>query len=59
LKRLKFKGWPAWYFWGLIHIYFLIGVRSATVILLQWFWTYLTNRKPARLIIGSKNKDPD
>jgi len=29
LGFMKFKGWPAWYFWGLIHIYFLIGVRSA------------------------------
>ncbi len=52
LGKMKFKGWLAWYFWGFIHIYFLIGVRSATVVLLQWFWSYLTNKKPARIIIG-------
>lgn len=57
LGFMKFKGWPAWYFWGLIHIYFLIGVRSAWLILTQWFWTYLTRRKPARLIISSKAKN--
>lgn len=50
LGRIKLKGALAWWFWGLIHIYFLIDARSATVVLLQWFWTYLTRRKGARLI---------
>lgn len=50
LGRLKLKGALAWWFWGLIHIYFLIDARSATTVLLQWFWTYLTRKKGARLI---------
>lgn len=50
LGRFKLKGPLAWWFWGLIHIYFLIDARSATVVLLQWFWTYLTRKKGARLI---------
>jgi NADH dehydrogenase len=52
LGRFKLTGWPAWWFWGLAHIYFLIGVRAASLVLLQWFWTYLTRRKGARLITG-------
>lgn len=50
LGRFKLKGALAWWFWGLIHIYFLIDARSATTVLLQWFWTYLTRKKGARLI---------
>ena len=50
--RFKLKGWLAWWFWGLVHIYFLINARAATLVLLQWFWAYLTHKKGARLITG-------
>lgn len=50
--RFQLKGWLAWWFWGLIHIYFLINTRAATLVLLQWFWAYLTRKKGARLITG-------
>jgi len=59
LGWLRLKGWIGWWFWGLIHIYFLISVRTATVILLQWFWTYLTRRKGARLVTGLRPLFPD
>lgn len=52
LGWVRLRGWPAWWFWGLVHIYFLISVRAATLVLLQWFWIYLTRRKGARLITG-------
>ncbi len=50
--RFKLKGWPAWWFWGLVHIYFLINARAASLVLVQWFWAYLTRKKGARLITG-------
>ena len=50
--RFKLKGWLAWWFWGIAHIYFLIGVRSAMIVAMQWFWAYLTFGKGARLITG-------
>lgn len=56
LGKVRLKGWPAWWFWGLIHIYFLIGARSATVVLLQWFWSYLTRKKGARLINDKRSE---
>ena len=65
LGWLQLKGWIAWWFWGLVHIYFLISVRAATLVLMQWFWTYLTRRKGARLVTGlrplfpSKRRGPD
>jgi len=59
LGWLRLKGWIGWWFWGLIHIYFLISVRTASVILLHWFWTYLTRRKGARLVTGLRPLFPD
>lgn len=50
--RLRFKGWFAWWLWGLAHIYFLIGVRAPMIVATQWFWSYLTYGKGARLITG-------
>ncbi len=50
--RFKLKGWLAWWFWGLVHIYFLINARAASLVMVQWFWAYLTRKKGARLITG-------
>lgn len=55
---MKFKGWVAWFFWGGVHILFLIRARSAVVVGTQWFWSYLTNRKPARLITNKAFLSP-
>ncbi|HEX5419515.1 MAG TPA: NAD(P)/FAD-dependent oxidoreductase, partial [Gammaproteobacteria bacterium] len=48
--RLRLKGRLAWWFWGIVHIYFLIGARSRTVVALEWLWSYLTYDRGARLI---------
>ena len=50
--KLRFKGWFAWWLWGVAHIYFLIGVRAPFIVATQWFWSYLTYGKGARLITG-------
>jgi NADH:ubiquinone reductase (H+-translocating) len=50
--RLKLTGGIAWWFWGLAHIYFLIGVRAPMIVAVQWFWAYLTFGRGARLITG-------
>ncbi len=28
--RIKLRGAPAWWIWGIAHIYFLIGVRTGS-----------------------------
>ncbi len=48
--RLRFKGWLAWWFWGIVHIYFLINARSRMIVAVEWFWSYLTYDRGARLI---------
>ena len=51
--KLRFKGAFAWWLWGVAHIYFLIGVRAPLIVATQWFWSYLTYGKGARLITGA------
>ncbi len=48
--RIRFTGWPAWWFWGIVHIYFLISVRSRLLVAIQWLWSYLTFDQGARII---------
>ena len=50
--KMRFKGALAWWFWGVAHIYFLIGVRAPLIVAMQWFWSYITYGKGARLITG-------
>ncbi len=47
---LKLTGWPAWWLWGLAHIYFLIGLRYRLAVALSWLWIYATGQRSARLI---------
>jgi NADH dehydrogenase len=48
--RMRFTGRLAWWFWGIVHIYFLISVRSRLLVAIQWLWSYLTFDRGARLI---------
>lgn len=50
VRNLKVSGIIAWYLWVFIHIYFLIGFRNRVSVLLQWFWSYITFKKGARII---------
>ncbi|TPI57720.1 NAD(P)/FAD-dependent oxidoreductase [Mesorhizobium sp. B3-1-3] len=47
---IKLTGWPAWWLWGIAHIYFLIDFRNRLAVSLSWLWIYLTGQRSARLI---------
>lgn len=51
LRWIRLRGRLAWWFWGLVHIYFLINSRSRLTVAIQWLWSYLTFDRSARLII--------
>ena len=53
IGRLHVCGRPAWYLWVFVHIYFLVDFRNRMVVMMQWAWTYLTNRRGARLIMDN------
>jgi NADH dehydrogenase len=56
LPSLAFSGIFAWWFWLLLHIYFLIGFRSRLIVLINWAWAYFTYARGARIILGTQNE---
>jgi NADH dehydrogenase len=48
------SGFPAWFIWLTVHIYFLIGLRSRISVFAAWVWTYFTFTRGARLITGDQ-----
>jgi NADH dehydrogenase len=52
LGRLKLSGLPAWWFWLVIHIFFLIGFRNRLIVLINWAWAYWSYQRHARIILG-------
>jgi NADH:ubiquinone reductase (H+-translocating) len=50
LGRFHFHGRTAWVLWLFVHVLYLIGFRNRVAVLLQWFWSYLTFSRGARLI---------
>ena len=49
---LRLRGALAWWFWGLIHVAFLVDLRSRVSVMFDWIWAYLTFRSGTRLITG-------
>ena len=54
LPRLRLSGIFAWWFWLLLHIYFLIGFRSRLIVLINWAWAYFTYARAARIILNNE-----
>ncbi|MGG5817710.1 NAD(P)/FAD-dependent oxidoreductase [Falsiroseomonas sp. HW251] len=50
LDRVRLTGWIGWWFWGIAHVWYLIGFRSRVVVSFEWLWSYLTFQRGARLI---------
>jgi NADH dehydrogenase len=47
---LRLTGFSAWMAWLLVHIWYLIGFENRVLVMLRWFWAYVTFRRGARLI---------
>ena len=50
---LRLSGALAWWLWGAIHVFFLVGTRNRITVILNWVWSYITFRASTRLITGS------
>jgi NADH dehydrogenase len=50
LGKLELTGFIGWLFWSIAHIWVLIGFRSRVVVSFNWFWSYVTAQRGARLI---------
>ncbi|WP_082760194.1 NAD(P)/FAD-dependent oxidoreductase [Blastomonas sp. CCH6-A6] len=47
---LRLHGAPAWWLWGAVHIGFLAGFRNRAAVIVNWLWSYATQRAGIRLI---------
>jgi NADH dehydrogenase/putative oxidoreductase len=54
LGRLRLHGSLAWWFWGALHVGFLVGLRNRVSVLFDWAWSYLTFSGGTRLITGAR-----
>jgi NADH dehydrogenase len=46
----RLRGWFAWSFWALIHVYLLVGFQHRLLVAIQWAWKYVTYEQGSRLI---------
>ncbi len=58
-RRLRLRGWPAWWLWGVAHIYFLVSLRNRLIVVTQWLWSYFLFERGARLITGLRRNEPN
>jgi NADH:ubiquinone reductase (H+-translocating) len=54
---IRLTGLVGWWFWGIAHVWYLIGFRSRVVVSFEWLWSYLTRQRGARLITGRRQPE--
>jgi NADH dehydrogenase FAD-containing subunit len=52
--RVKVTGAAAWWLWGAVHVFFLVGVRNRLSVMLGWIWSYFTFDVGVRLITETR-----
>jgi NADH dehydrogenase len=52
--KFHFSGLLAWLAWLVIHLIFLVGFRNKFAVLFQWFYSYITYKRGARIVVNSK-----
>lgn len=55
--KLQFSGFIAWLAWCFIHVAYLVGFKNRLVVMMQWFFVFLTGQRGARLIYRSLDKE--
>jgi len=58
LKLTQLSGFPAWFIWIFVHIFYLVEFDNKVVVVTQWIWNYLTRNQGARLITGKDALPP-
>lgn len=56
LPHMHLKGFVAWLFWCVAHIYFLIGARNRIAVAFKWVWDFMTFQRGARLITDQRDQ---
>ncbi len=51
LGRFRFSGFFAWFVWMTVHLISLVGFRNKIIVLIDWFWNYISYDRATRLIL--------
>jgi len=54
IKGLHLSGLAAWTTWLVVHLFYLIGFENRVVVLVQWFFSFATHGRGARLITDTR-----
>lgn len=58
IGKFEFSGLLAWLAWLVIHLIFLVGFRNKVAVLFQWFYSYVTYKRGARIIVNQEHDAP-
>ncbi len=58
IGHFEFSGLLAWLAWLVIHLIFLVGFRNKVAVLFQWFYSYITYKRGARIIVNAADSAP-
>ena len=50
-KNIHLNGFPAWFIWAFVHIFYLIGFRNRLFTFLSWVGNYVTYDRAVRLVL--------
>jgi NADH dehydrogenase len=53
IGKVHISGFLAWLAWLVVHLIFLVGFRSKVAVFFQWFYSYLTYKRGARIIVDA------
>jgi NADH dehydrogenase len=54
LPNARFYGTFAWLVWMFVHLMSIVGIRNRFLVLINWFWNYVTYDTSLRLILKPK-----
>jgi NADH dehydrogenase len=57
-RGIKLSGPVAWLAWLGLHLMFLVGFRNRAVVVFEWFWSFVSYDRGARLITGPLRRKP-
>lgn len=57
IGRVHFSGFFAWVLWLFIHLMKIVTFRNRLLVFVQWFWSYFSYDRAARLITGQAPTD--
>jgi NADH dehydrogenase len=50
IKGFRLSGLIAWVIWVVVHLWYLVGFQNRVLVFIQWFFSFLTHGRGARVI---------